>query len=243
MKWIRLWCERLLSPRSDTWQELGEAWEAYSKLMCVAGVCERHGKIAVPGTSVGYTDEQLAGMCRMPMERFTAQLATLIRLNKVKRLPGNELDMLGWAEFQTAYDKVTAKGYRQRLRPKVTLQMTEDRSKEEQRSEKKSEPSAIAVGLARLLAEKNPYIKKQAEAGLRTWAFEIDRCLRLDLNGDGKPRWTAETLGKAIEAVCASSKLSGNDNKAQYARSPKQLRADWFYAWWTARQPVRSKYD
>lgn len=104
-------------------------------------------------------------------------------------------------------------------------------------------PPAVAVGLARLLATKNPYVKKQTEANLTRWAREFDRCLRLDANGNGQPRWTAETLTKAIEAVCATSTKSGKDNKAQFARSPKQIRADWFYAWYQTSRPVRSKYD
>ena len=120
MKWIRLWCERLTSPKSDTWAELGEAWELYTKLMCYAGTTEQHGKIALPGTSVGYSIDQLAEMCRMPQDRFDRQFYILKEKRKVKIIERGVLEVLDWASFQTPYDKQIEKGYRERLQQKVT---------------------------------------------------------------------------------------------------------------------------
>ena len=149
MKWIRLWCERLTSPHSGTWLELGESWELYTKLMCIAGTCEQHGVIAVPGTDLGYSDGQLAAMCRMPQDRFDSQLKHLLSLpDKVKRLPADRLEMLGWTDFQTPYDRAVEKGYRDKLQPKVTAKgyATDDKKIRSQKSEGQKTDEELGLG-------------------------------------------------------------------------------------------------
>ena len=145
MKWIRLWCERLTSPDSQTWRELGAAWELYTKLMCLAGISERQGKIVLPGTDCGYTPTQLADRCRMPPERLTAQLDTLIVNGKVKQLPNDVLEMTDWSSFQTAYDKQLNKGYRQRLHLKVTPEGYDTEEQKNRRTEETDDKKNLSV--------------------------------------------------------------------------------------------------
>lgn len=198
MKWIRLWCERLTSPQSDTWKELGEAWELYTKLMCHAGRCEQHGKITIPATSLGYSAEQLAEMCQMPQDRFDRQFAVLVGKNKVRLMERGVLEVLDWASFQTAYDKQLEKGYRGMLHQKVTHKgyATEDqkirRSEVEKSEDQQEQPQASPDGfaLARLLHSKvcqnHPRVPTSKLAGkdldrcLLNWAIEFDTYGRVD---------------------------------------------------------------
>jgi hypothetical protein len=230
MKWIRLWCERLTSPRSDTWQELGESWELYTKLMCFAGTCEQHGIIAVPGTELGYSDSQLAAMCRMPQDRFDAQLKHLLSLpDKVKRLTCDRLEMVDWAGYQTPYDKQIELGYRTKLHPKVTPQKSEVRSQksEEQKSEKDRKSAPVSPDA--------PPGDKPQDPPARTFTQEcVDRalisyekryCKTRQLTGypGGQPA-LAKSYGLVVKTLAGFSPDFPKTKAATAAKTPEELK-------------------
>jgi len=107
--WVKLYCDNWFSGsiRKET-PELRSIW---TDLLAFAGRTGDKGVIALPGTNVGYTDNQLAEIFNVPVELW------MICKQRLSNHPGGEdedriyvsesnvITILHWDEYQSEYDK------------------------------------------------------------------------------------------------------------------------------------------
>lgn len=100
-------------------------------LLALAGKMGDEGKIRLPGTTIGYTDLQLAAILNIGVPEWVQSKERLsnhpdAKENRISITNENVIEIINWSKYQSEY--LRQKGYRQKLHPRVTTQRnTENR--------------------------------------------------------------------------------------------------------------------
>lgn len=118
--WIKIYPEGFL--RRTLFMEMPDIGERYAWIgfLCLAGDNGIDGKISITET-MGYTDEQLAGLLDMDVDVLKSAKKKMVKYEKISVDKNNVIQILSWNTYQSEYQR--QRDYRQeRLHPKVTTQ-------------------------------------------------------------------------------------------------------------------------
>lgn len=92
-------------------------------LLALAGKTGDEGKIRLPGTTIGYTDLQLASILNIGVPEWVQSKDRLSNHpdsneNRISVTCENVIEILNWSRYQSEYSR--QKGYRQKLHPRDT---------------------------------------------------------------------------------------------------------------------------
>lgn len=92
-------------------------------LLALAGKMGGDGIIRLPGTTIGYTDKQLAAIINIGVPEWLQSKDRLSnhpidKENRITVTPENVIEIINWSKYQSEY--LRQKGYRQKLHPRVT---------------------------------------------------------------------------------------------------------------------------
>jgi hypothetical protein len=120
--WIKIYPEGFL--RRTLYKEMPDIGERYAWIgfLCLAGDNSFDGKISITET-MGYTDEQLAGLLDMDLNILKSAKKKMIKYDKISVDSNNVIQILSWKTYQSEYNR--QRDYREEhkeLQRKVTTQ-------------------------------------------------------------------------------------------------------------------------
>ena len=84
-----------------------EMQAVFTKLLCLAALRDYGdwGKIHIPSTDMGYSDEQLAGLMKLTPEQWAEGKAYHIDSARIILRAGNLIEIVNWKEYQSEYQR------------------------------------------------------------------------------------------------------------------------------------------
>jgi len=122
--WVKINCDKWFD--GTIRQESIEVRALWTDILALAGRTGQDGIIRLPGTTIGYSDDQL---CAIFNTNIDVWLRVKERLsnhpsgaheNRIRVTPGNCIEIINWKHYQSEY--VRQKCYRKKLQPKVTTE-------------------------------------------------------------------------------------------------------------------------
>jgi len=133
--WIKLFCDQTL--HGTTFRELGPderfVWLGF---LLLAGDSPIDGKICIDH-GVGFTDDQLAAMLKIPADLLTRAKLKCVEFEKIRIIEGGVIEIVNWGHYQSEYSR--QKKYRQRESPPRSPSFLKNQKREE-RGERKLSP-------------------------------------------------------------------------------------------------------
>lgn len=120
--WIKIYVDQCLRGTMMKELEYDERW-AWIGILLLAGDSPFEGKVAISET-IGYTDDQIAGLLEMPVDIYLKAKAKMIEHDKIAIDGNGIIKIVNWRKYQSEYGRL--KKYREphRSTPKGTEKST-----------------------------------------------------------------------------------------------------------------------
>ena len=84
-----------------------EMRDIFDKLLCLAALLKHGawGKVHIPGTEMGYTDEQLVGLMKLSPELWAQGKRHHIDEGRILVRPRNLIEIINWPKYQSDYQR------------------------------------------------------------------------------------------------------------------------------------------
>jgi hypothetical protein len=119
--WVKIFTDKWFE--GTIRQESALVRGVFVDLLALAGKLGDDGKIRLPGTTIGYTDLQVAAILNIGVPEWVQSKDRLSnhpieKENRITVTPDNVIEIINWGTYQSEYSR--QKGYRYKLQPKVT---------------------------------------------------------------------------------------------------------------------------
>lgn len=122
--WVKINCDRWFD--GTIRKEPIEVRAIWTDILALAGRTGQDGTIRLPGTDLGYTDEQIASIFQVPLSIWLSAKERLRNHpmgpeeNRIHINGGNVIEIINWSSYQSEY--IRQLSYREKLQPKVTAE-------------------------------------------------------------------------------------------------------------------------